>query len=53
MGLTRIHKKFLEQNYYYLLGLYKYTLRKRGASYNEAFKYFKKSVTHSNQMVNS
>ena len=44
MGLTRIHKKFLVQNYFYLIGLAKFNRRVQCNSYNEAFKFLQKSL---------
>ena len=53
MGLIRFQKKFLQQSYLYLLGLHKYTMRKRGKSYYDAFFFLQKSVRHSKLQINA
>lgn len=53
MGLAKIKKSYLEQNYFYLVGLFKFTLNKKGNWQGEAITHFLKSVCCSNQQVNA
>lgn len=52
MGLTRIRKIYLEQRYFYLLGLQKMVFRKKSDSYNEAILCLIKSLRLGNTQVN-
>lgn len=53
MGLTKIKSDNLQQNQHYLVGLHKFTMRKKGSNYSEATRHFIKSVCCSKYQINA
>ena len=53
MGLSRIKKSLLEQHYFYLVGLFKYTNSGARDSYAKAIHFFLTSLQISSQQINA
>ena len=49
LGLEKLKKSILDQNYFYLLGLHEYSIHKPGGNYKAAIRDLLKSLTCSRQ----